>query len=126
MSENAIDAIAELGRDHQCFEVCVLEDVGEFILDIAVVDVHPHGTKLEHRPERLDPLGTVQRIDAHVIAGADALRGQMVGQLIRTCIHLAVGEPGVVAHDVVTVGPGIDRLLEEVRQIERRCRHRAS
>jgi hypothetical protein len=37
-------------------EVGVLEEVGQLVFDIAVVDVDPHGTDLEDGPERLNPL----------------------------------------------------------------------
>ena len=72
-------------------EVGVGEQVAELVLDVAEVDVDPHGPQLEHGPRRLDPLGAVQRVDADVVPGADPLGGEVVGQAVGPLLHLGVG-----------------------------------
>ena len=67
------DPGAELGLVDQGHQVGVGEQVAELVLHVAVVDVDPHRPELEHGPGRLHPLHAVERVDAHMVAGPDAV-----------------------------------------------------
>ena len=123
VSANAFHTFEELGSNDQRFEIGVVEDVGQLVFDIAIVDVHPDRAQLEHCPQGLDPLGTVQRIDTNVIAGANALGGKVMCELIGAGFGLGVGASSAGAHDVIAVGPFVDCLLKQVGEIERCCGH---
>ena len=74
------DPVGELGVVDEGLEVGVAEQVGELVLDVAVVDVDPDGPELEDRPQALDPLDRVEAVDADVVARPDALVGEVVGE----------------------------------------------
>ena len=122
----AAGTLGELGSDHERDEIGVVEDVGEFVLDIAVVDVDPHRAQLEHRPHGLDPLDAVESVDSDVVTATDPLRGEMMGELVGACLHLRVRTPRRAGDEVIAIGPCVDRLLEEVGEVERSCPHRLS
>lgn len=84
-----------------------------------------HTAQLEHCPQGLDPFGTVECVDANVVAGANALRGEVMRELIGAGFGLGVGASSAGAHDVITVGPFVDCLLKQVGEIERCCGHPA-
>ncbi len=100
-------------------QVGVGEQVAELVLHVAVVDVDPHGPQLEHRPGRLHPLHAVERVDADVVAGADPLGGQEVGQPVGPGLHLGEGAALARGHQVLAVPEGVDRRLEQISQVER-------
>ena len=101
----------------QRLEVRVGQEVVQLVLDVAVVDVDPHRPQLEHGPQGLDPFDAVVRVNADVIAGPDALCGQVVGQLVGPRLHLGVRAAFPVGHQVFTIGVGIDGDLEQVGQV---------
>ena len=113
----------KLVRNDQRLEIGVVEDVGQLVFDIAIVDVHPYSAQLEHRPQGLDPFGTVECVDPNVVAGANALSGKVMCELIGAGFGLGVGASGVGAHDVIAIGPFVDCLLKQVGEVERCCGH---
>ena len=63
---------------HQRHEVRVAEQVPQLVLDVPVVDVDRHRAALVRRDQGLDELDRVARVDADVVASADAALGQVV------------------------------------------------
>ena len=53
-----------------------------------------------------------------VVARADALGGQIVGQLVGPGLHLGVGPPLAVGDEVLPLGIGVDGRLEQVGEVE--------
>ncbi len=53
-----------------------------------------------------------------MIARADALRGEVVGELRGPVVGLRVGEPAVAAHEGLVVGDLVDHPLPQVGQVE--------
>ena len=91
LGEELGDPGAELGLVDQGHQVGVGEQVAQLVLDVAVVDVDPHRPELEDGPGRLHPLDAVQRVDPDVVAGPDAVVGQIVGEPVGPLLHLGVG-----------------------------------
>ena len=118
MLAHGVDPGPELLLVDERLQVCVLEDVRELVLDVAVVDVDPHRAELEDCPQRLDPLRAVVRVDADVVAGADALGGEVVGETVGTRLHLPVRPPLAFGDEVLALAEGVDRRLEEVGEVE--------
>jgi hypothetical protein len=108
----------ELALEDERLEIGVVEEVAELVLDVAVVDVDPHGADLENRPQRLDPLDGVVGVDADVVVRAEAVRRQVVRQAVGSLFHLAVGAPLALADEVLSLSEAVRRVLEQVRQIE--------
>src|SRR5213075_58871 len=69
-------------------------------------------------PQGLDPLDRVVGVDPDMIAGADALGGEMVGEAVRPLLHLSVRAALAVADDVLPLAEVVRRVLEEVGEIE--------
>ena len=116
--EHTGDPGGELPLEHEGDEVGVVEQVPELVLDVAVVDVDPHRSKLEHRPEGLDPLDRVVGVDPDVVAGPDALGSEVVGEPVRPLLHLSIGAALAVADDVLPLAEVVRRVLEEVGEVE--------
>jgi hypothetical protein len=116
----------ELALVDQGLEVRVVEDVAEFVLHVAVVDVDPDGADLEHGPQRLHPLHAVEGVDSHVISGPDALLGQVVCQAVRPRLHLGEAAPHAVGHQVLVFAEVIGGVLEEIGEVELHGSHSAA
>ena len=54
-----------------------------------------------------------------MVAGADALRSEIVGELVGSRFHLGVGAPLAVVDHIRPVGPFVGGLFEQVGQVER-------
>ena len=67
---------------------------------------------------RLDPLDAVVGVDADVVAGPDALGGQVVGEPVRPLLHLGVRAALAVADEVLPVGEVVGRVLEQIGEVE--------
>jgi hypothetical protein len=103
---------------YQGDEVGVGEQVSQFVVDVAVIDVDPHGSKLEDGPRRLHPFGAVEGVDADVVSRTDTHRGQVVGQTVGPLVHLCVGEPPSSGNQVLAVAESVHRPLEKVGKVE--------
>ena len=108
-----------LGLVYQGHQVGVGEQVAELVLHVAVVDVDPDRSQLEHGPRRLDPLDAVERVDADVVAGPDALVGEEVGQAVGPVLHLGEGPALPCGQQVLPVAEGVHGRLEQVSEVER-------
>ena len=103
-------------------EVRVVEDVAELVRCVAVVDVDRDGPELERREHRLDELDRVEGVDPDVRAGRDAVGGEVVGQAVRALFELRVGVPFAIANDGRPVGDEVDRVLDQVGDVESHAR----
>ena len=74
---------------HERDEIGVVEQVPQLGFDVAVVDVDRDRAQLVRGEDRLDELVAVERVDADVVAGPDALRGEMVREPVRVRFELA-------------------------------------
>ena len=113
-----LDPGDELALHQEGLKVGVAHEVAQLVLDVAVVDVDPDGAQLEHGPQGLDPLDRVVGVDADVVAGADALTGQVVGKAVGPCLHLRICASLALGHDVLALAEGVDGMLEEIGQVE--------
>ena len=53
-----------------------------------------------------------------MVAGPDALRGEVVGELVGPLLHLSVRAALAVADDVLPLAEVVRRVLEEVGEVE--------
>jgi hypothetical protein len=58
-----------------------------------------------------------------VVAGADAGRGQMVGEPVGPLVEGGVGQPPITADERLALGDGVDDDLEDVGQVALHGRH---
>ena len=123
MRRNRTSSIDILGFNDQICQIGVIKKVGQLILDIAIVDIHPYCTNLEDRPQRLYPLDTIEGVDAHMITGLNSLCQQVVRQLIGPTIHFGESATGAFIHDVIAVWPFICGCFKEVGEVISRCWH---
>ena len=72
----------ELAVEHDRLGVGVVEQVLQLVFDVPVVHVDRHRAQLVRREHRLDVLDAVHEVDGHVIAGADAVRGEVVREAV--------------------------------------------
>ena len=100
-------------------EVCVVEQVGELGVDVAVVDVDGDGPDLEGAQHAFDVLGAVEQLQTHVVAGADARGQQVVGQSVGSFVELVIGQPATTGHHRLVLGDGVGHQLEQITEIER-------
>ena len=112
------DAGRELGLVHHRHGVGVVEEVDELLLDVPVVDVDRDRPQLVGGEHRLDELDAVVRVDRDVVALADALGGQVVGQAVRPLLQLGVGLLALAADQRRPIGHRVDRVLDEVGEVE--------
>ena len=68
--------------------------------------------------QRLDPLDAVVGVDADVVAGPDALGGEVVGEPVGPRLHLGVGAALAVGDEVLPLGEGSTAVLEQVGEVE--------
>ena len=104
----------ELAVEHDRLGVGVVEQVPQLLLDVAVVHVDGDGSELESRQHPLEVLGAVIEIESDVIAGADALLGEMVGEAIRPLVGLGVGQAPVAADERLALGNRVDHPFPEI------------
>ena len=115
-TRSAVDPLVD-ERD----DVGVVEDVLDLLGGVAVVDVDQCGAQLVDRQHRHDRLQPVARAHADVRAGADAVRGQVVGQPVGLLLELGVGHLLVAAGDRGALGEVVDRVLEQIGDVVRPC-----
>ena len=112
------DPVGVLPLVHQCHHVGVVEQVTQFALDIAVVDVdqdRPGFDDAQHRNHDLDAIAAVQ---AHLVVLGDPMVDQVVGQPVGLLFQLGEGDLLVTADQRNTVRDGIDGVLGEIGDIE--------
>ena len=129
LDHDQVPKLRELGKERrherrelplvdERLQVGVGQQVPELVLDVAVVDVDPDGPQLEDGPCGLDPLDRVVGVNADVVPRPDSLRRQMMGQAVGPRLHLGVGPPLAVGHQVLTLRVGVDGRLEQVGEVE--------
>jgi hypothetical protein len=119
--QRCVGALEDHG-DH----VGVVEEVVELPLDVAVVDVDRHRTDLDRGEHGDDVLDGVLGVDRHVVAGADALALQVVREPVGLGLQVGVRRDAIAHLDGGVVGGGVDRVLEQVSDVEghdRRLEH---
>ena len=114
----ALDAVSEGALDEERLQVGVVEEVTELFVDVAVVDVDPHGTDLEDRPEDLRPLDGVVGVDPNVVTGLNPEVGEGVAELVRAGLELGVGSSLAPGNERSSLGESIDGLFEEISEVE--------
>ncbi len=109
----------EFSLYHQCLEIRIVENIGEFIGDVAIVDIDVDGANLERRPHGFNPFDAIEAVNADVVAVTDALGLQVMSQLIRTVFHLAVGSALAFANQVFAVAVVIYGKFQNSGNIEK-------
>jgi hypothetical protein len=111
------DARGVLRVVHERDEVGVVEEVPKLGFDVAVVDVHRDRAQLVRGEDRLHESVAVHAVDAHVVAGSDSLRGQMVRQPVGPFLELGV-RAGLVGDDQRDpIGDGVDDVFGEISDV---------
>ncbi len=99
-------------------DVGVVEEVDELVGDVAIVHVDGDGPQLVGREHRLDVLNAVVRVDRDVIALADTVRGEVVGQPIGPRVQLRERDRAITTDQRGPVGNNVAGVLGEISQIE--------
>lgn len=94
-------------RDH----VGVVEQVAQLALDVAVVDVHQDGTRLDDAEHRDDDLDAVSAVEAHLVVLFSPLLEQIVSKAVGLLLQLGVGQLLVAADQGDTLGHSVDGVL---------------
>ena len=111
------DARRVLGVVHERDEVGVVEQVPQLGLDVAVVHVDRDRAQLVGGEHRLDELEAVEPVDADVVAGADAVGGEVVREPVGARLELRVGLDPVADDQRDPVGDGVDGVFDEVGDV---------
>ena len=112
------DAVGVLPFVHQSDHVGVVEQVAQFTLDIAVVDVDQNGAGFDDAEHRDDDLDAVAAIQADLVVLLDAVVDQVVRQPVGLLLELGEGDLLVPADDGHAVGHGVDGVLGEISDVE--------
>ena len=75
------DARREFSVMDQAYEVCVVKEVAQLLLDVAVVDINRHRPRLERSEGAFQILSAVVEIESNVVALPHAVCGQPMSEL---------------------------------------------
>ena len=75
----------------------VVEEIEQLIIDVAVVDVDRDGANFEAGPHGLDKFVAVVEVEPDLIARADSVCEEMVGDLVGTRLEGTEGRSGFAA-----------------------------
>ena len=101
-------------RDH----VGVVEQVAKLALDVAVVDVHQDGARLDDAEHRDDDLDAVAAVQPDLVVLLHPLIDQVVGEAVGLLLQLGVGQLLVAADQGDTVRHSVDGVLGEIGNIQ--------
>ena len=104
--------------DDKCHEVGVVIEVGQLVLDVAVVHVDGYGPDLQTRHRRRQVLDAVVELHPDVVARCDAVLLQVVGEPVGVLLELGVGHPIVITDDRLPVRDDVDDRFEDVSEVE--------
>ena len=103
---------------HQRDHVGVVEQVAQFALDVAEVDVDEDGARLhdaEHRDHDLDAVSAVQ---SDLVVLLDALVDEVVGEAVGLLLQLSIRQLLVTADQGDAVRHGVDGVLGEIGNVQ--------
>ena len=103
---------------HQRNHVGVLEQVAQFALDVAVVDVDQDRARLDDAHHRDDDLDAVAAVEADLVVLLHTPLLQVVRESVGFLLELGVGQLLVAADQGDTVRDGIDGVLRQVGNIQ--------
>ncbi len=112
------DAFGVLPLVHQRDHVGVLEQVAQFTLDVAVVDVDQDRARLDDAHHRDDDLDAVAAVEADLVVLLHPLLLQVVREAVGLLLELGVGQLLLTADQRYTVGDGIDGVLRQIGNIQ--------
>ena len=115
---NRVQLRRELAVEHDGAGVGVVEQVAQFFLDVAVVDVDRHRAELERGDHPFQVLHPVVQVDRHVIACADAVCCKQIGQAGGAGVGLGEGEAALAADERFVIGDGVGDPFPQVGQVE--------
>ena len=101
-------------------------EVLQLVLDVPVVHVHRNRSQLVGGEHSLEVLAPVEQVQAHEVARAHVLGGEMVRQPVGPGVELGVREPALLAGEGLVVGPVVDHQLPQVGQVEAHRHERPS
>ena len=96
---------------HQRHHVGVVEQVAEFTLDVAVVDVDQDRARLDDAQHRDDDLDAVAAVQPDLVVLLDALVEQVVRETVGLLLQFGVGQRLVAADEGNTVRHSVDGVL---------------
>ena len=103
---------------HQRDHVGVLEQVAQFALDVAVVDVDQDRARLDDAHHRDDDLDAVAAVEADLVVLLHPLLLQVVREAVGLLLELGVGQLLLAADQRYTVRDGIDGVLRQIGNIQ--------
>ena len=112
------DPLGVLALVHQRDHVGVLEQVAQFALDVAVVDVDQDRARLDDAHHRDDDLDAVAAVEADLVVLLHTPLLQVVREAVGLLLELGVGQLLVAADQGDTVRDGIDGVLRQVGNIQ--------
>ena len=115
------DMGAELLMVDAGHHVGVGEYVRQLVLHVAIVDVDGHCAQFETGEHRLQVLIAVVQVQAHMVTGPDAPRGQEVGKLVRPALQGGVADPPVATDQGDPLRHLVRHQFEHVGDIEMCC-----
>ena len=116
--ENRLHDGNELLVHDQCHRLRIVVQIGQFGVDVAIVDVDRDRTNLEAPEQTLDELDAVAHVQSNVIAGPDTDTRQVAGDAIRALVQLDVGATTAIAHERRAVRNQIRDALVQICQIQ--------
>ena len=108
----------ELPMEHDGTHVGVVEEIAQLVFDVAVVHVDRDGAQLERRDHDFEVLVGVVEVTGDVIARADSLRGERVGQPGRSDVGFREGQVAIRADECLVIGHGVGHPFPEIREVE--------
>ncbi len=112
------DPLGVLAFVHQRNHVGVLEQVSQFTLDVAVVDVDQDRARLDDAHHRDDDLDAVAAVETDLVVLLHTPLLQVVREAVGLLLELGIGQLLVAADQGNTVRDGIDGVLRQVGNIQ--------
>ena len=103
---------------HQCHHVGVVEQVAQFALDIAEVDVDQDRAGLDDAQHRDDDLDAIAAVEPDLVVLLDALVDEVVREAVGLLLQLGVRELLVPANEGHTVRHGVDSVLGKIGNVQ--------
>jgi hypothetical protein len=111
------DSLGELPVEQQHLGVGVVEEVGELVVEIAVVDVHMDRARLERGELGLEVLVRVVEVEADLGVGSDAELGKRRGQASRALVELPPRDPPLALDERGAVGRDVGDRFPDIGQV---------
>jgi hypothetical protein len=99
-------------------EICVVAQVAELILDVAVVHVDGYRSDLQTGDHAFDVFHPVVHVHTDVVALGHAATLQIVGEAVGSLFDAFVRKAPVTTDQGFAIADGVGNAFEEVGQVE--------